>query len=173
MTVDLVQPSTTHYNPACPNAGEPLTEIFTAASCINNPGHGGWAYTIRRTSANGQTLASATLSCSVADTTNNRMELVALCQALEGCETASAKVYCRAHYVRGNFIANLASWKANGWKTDKGKGIANPDLWQRLDKAASGLAITWAEASSPRQIARCDDACSAAQKAAQQSQQKL
>jgi ribonuclease HI len=118
-------------------------------------------------------MAATTLSGPVADTTNNRMELVALCEALEGCETASAKVYCRAHYVRDHLTNSLAKWKTNGWKTSEGTDVANRDLWQRLDKAASGLAITWAEASSPRQIARCDDACSAAKKAAQKAQPKL
>jgi ribonuclease HI len=114
------------------------TEIFTDGACRGNPGPGGWGVLLRH---NGH---EKTLHGAEAETTNNRMELMAAIQGLESLTRP-----CRVHlttdsqYVQKGIQEWLAGWKRRGWKTAAKKPVKNVDLWKRLDTAASGHDIQW------------------------------
>ncbi|MGB5540525.1 MAG: ribonuclease HI [Gammaproteobacteria bacterium] len=114
------------------------TEIFTDGACRGNPGPGGWGVLLRH---NGH---EKILYGAETQTTNNRMELMAAIAALE-----SLKRPCRVHlvtdsqYVQKGIEEWLAGWKRRGWKTAARKPVKNVDLWQRLDRAASGHTVRW------------------------------
>lgn len=114
------------------------TEIFTDGACRGNPGPGGWGVLLRH---NGH---EKTLFGAEAETTNNRMELMAAIQALE-----SLKRPCRVHlttdsqYVQKGILEWMAGWKRRGWKTAAKKPVKNVDLWKRLDAATNGHDIQW------------------------------
>lgn len=79
-----------------------------------------------------------------ADTTNNRMELLAAINALEALERPSViTVVTDSAYVKGGITAWLFGWKKNGWKTSTKKPVKNVDLWQRLDTAQARHDVTW------------------------------
>lgn len=113
-------------------------EIFTDGACRGNPGPGGWGALLR------YGLHSKELYGGEADTTNNRMELMAAIQALE-----SLKRRCRvilttdSVYVRDGITQWLPNWKKRGWKTAANKPVKNADLWRRLDQAAQAHEVTW------------------------------
>lgn len=113
-------------------------EIFTDGACSGNPGPGGWAALLRYGESERE------LSGGEAQTTNNRMELMAAIRALE---TLSRPVKARLHtdsqYVRDGITAWLPRWKARGWKTADKKPVKNVDLWQRLAAAAAIHDVDW------------------------------
>ena len=110
------------------------TEVVTAyadGACKGNPGPGGWGVLLvqggRERELHGGEPA----------TTNNRMELTAVIQALEAAE-AGAKVvlYTDSQYVQKGITEWIHAWKRRGWKTADRKPVKNVDLWQRLDALA-------------------------------------
>ena len=113
-------------------------EIYTDGACRGNPGPGGWGAVLRY---RGQ---EKDLSGGEAETTNNRMELMAAIQALE-----TLKRPCRVHlttdsqYVKNGVNQWLPNWKRRGWRTASGQPVKNQDLWQRLDAAASRHQVSW------------------------------
>ena len=116
---------------------EPV-EIFTDGACRGNPGPGGWAATL----ALGDRLRE--ISGAEAATTNNRMELMAVIQALEVLKRpVAARVNLDSEYVRRGITEWLPAWKSRGWKTAARKPVKNQDLWERLDAAAQRHAIEW------------------------------
>ncbi|AHM03871.1 Ribonuclease HI [Roseibacterium elongatum DSM 19469] len=89
-------------------------------------------------------LKERTLKGGEAQTTNNRMELLAAISALEALERPSKiTVVTDSAYVKGGITAWLFSWKKNGWKTSTKKPVKNEDLWRRLDEAARRHDVTW------------------------------
>ena len=79
-----------------------------------------------------------------ADTTNNRMELLAAIHALEALERPSTlTVVTDSAYVKGGITGWMHGWKRNGWKTSTKKPVKNVDLWQRLDEAQKRHSVTW------------------------------
>jgi len=122
-----------------------MAELFayTDGACSGNPGPGGWgALLIAR---EGETvLRERTLNGGEADTTNNRMELLAAINALEVLERPSTiTVVTDSAYVKGGITQWLFGWKRNGWKTSTKKPVKNVDLWQRLDEAQARHQVTW------------------------------
>ena len=115
-----------------------VTEIFTDGACRGNPGPGGWGVLLRH---NGH---EKTLYGAEAETTNNRMELMA---AIQGLESLSRP--CRVHlttdsqYVQKGVLEWMAGWKRRGWKTAARKPVKNVDLWKRLDAATARHDIHW------------------------------
>jgi ribonuclease HI len=113
-------------------------EIWTDGACRGNPGPGGWGAVLRY---NGH---EKELAGGEAETTNNRMELMAAIRALE-----SLKRPCRVHlttdsnYVRHGITDWLPRWRRNGWRTASRKPVKNVDLWQRLDRAAARHDVRW------------------------------
>lgn len=112
--------------------------IHTDGSCLSNPGPGGWAVILNWRGTEKE------LSGSVADTTNNRMELQA---AIEGLNALSRPMQVELHtdskYVMNGVTDWMARWKANGWRTAAKKPVANQDLWEQLDAATQRHQITW------------------------------
>jgi ribonuclease HI len=113
-------------------------EIYTDGACRGNPGPGGWAATLE----SGEHFRE--LSGAEATTTNNRMELTAVIQALEALKKSSAVVvYTDSEYVRKGITEWLRAWKARDWRTADKKPVKNRDLWERLDVAAERHSIDW------------------------------
>ncbi|MFW5655117.1 MAG: ribonuclease HI [Roseicyclus sp.] len=122
-----------------------MAELFayTDGACSGNPGPGGWGALLQ--AKDGETVVKEReLMGGEADTTNNRMELLAAIAALEVLERPSKiTVVTDSAYVRGGITAWLHGWKKNGWKTMARKPVKNEDLWKRLDKAAARHDVTW------------------------------
>jgi len=79
------------------------------------------------------------------DTTNNRMELMAVIQALDSLKRpCRVRVTTDSEYVRQGITSWLAGWKARGWKTAARTPVKNKDLWQALDRAVSRHQVDWA-----------------------------
>lgn len=116
----------------------PHVEIYTDGACKGNPGPGGW----------GAFLTSGThqkeLFGGEPQTTNNRMELLAVIKALEALKQRSdVVVHTDSQYVQKGVSEWMRNWKARGWKTADKKPVKNVDLWQQLDGLLGGHAIRW------------------------------
>jgi ribonuclease HI len=115
-----------------------IVEIFTDGACSGNPGPGGWGAILR---FNG---TEKELSGGEAQTTNNRMELMAAIAALEALKRdVKVNVYTDSQYLRDGITRWIHDWKARGWKTADKKPVKNIDLWQRLEIALAGHKIEW------------------------------
>jgi ribonuclease HI len=113
-------------------------DIFTDGACSGNPGPGGWAAILRYNGTERELSGAETL------TTNNRMELQAAIAALEALKRpCTVRVHTDSSYLRDGITRWLPNWKRNGWKTADKKPVKNADLWQRLETAAHGHAISW------------------------------
>ena len=119
------------------NAAE-VVEIYTDGACRGNPGPGGWAALLLKGAVERE------LSGAVASTTNNRMELQAVIEALQALKRAvRARIYTDSQYVRLGITEWLHAWKARGWKTSDRKPVKNQDLWLELDALAAGHELEW------------------------------
>ena len=122
-----------------------MTQLFafTDGACSGNPGPGGWGVLLLARS--GETiLKERTLSGGEADTTNNRMELLAAINALEALERPSEiTIVTDSAYVKNGVTSWIHGWKRNGWRTAAKKPVKNDDLWQRLDAAQERHNVTW------------------------------
>ena len=116
----------------------PAVEIFTDGACSGNPGPGGWG-AILRWKGNERELYGGE-----ADTTNNRMELMAAISALETLTRPMAvELHTDSQYLRQGVTQWIHSWKRRGWKTADNKPVKNVDLWQRLEAAAARHQVSW------------------------------
>jgi len=116
---------------------------YTDGACSGNPGPGGWgALMIAR---EGDTVVKEReLKGGAADTTNNRMELLAAIAALESLTRATdITVITDSAYVKNGVTGWIHGWKRNGWRTASKKPVKNVDLWQRLDAAQASHKVTW------------------------------
>jgi len=123
----------------------PVAELFayTDGACSGNPGPGGWGVLLQAVE-NGKVVKERPLSGGAADTTNNRMELMAAISALETLSRPTkVTVVTDSAYVKGGITGWMIGWKKNGWKTSQKKPVKNVDLWQRLEAAASRHDVTW------------------------------
>jgi ribonuclease HI len=112
--------------------------IYTDGACRGNPGPGGWGAILRHDEHEKE------LSGAEADTTNNRMELMAAIRALESLKRpCDVTLTTDSQYVRLGITEWMAKWKRNGWKTADRKPVKNQDLWQRLDEAAHRHRVHW------------------------------
>ena len=113
-------------------------EIYTDGACSGNPGPGGWGAILiwgdhRKEIKGGE-----------AETTNNRMELMAAISALEALKKGvEADLYTDSAYVRNGITSWIHGWKRNGWRTADKKPVKNMELWQRLDEALQRHRVTW------------------------------
>lgn len=109
-------------------------QLFADGACSGNPGPGGWAFILRHR-ASGKELVK---SGSERETTNNRMELMAVIRGLESLTRGtSIELVTDSQYVGKGLTEWVAKWKANGWKRREGGKLApvkNEDLWRRLDE---------------------------------------
>ena len=116
-------------------------EIYTDGACKGNPGPGGWGVLLR--ASNGQ---EKELFGGERETTNNRMELMAVIQALQALKRPCAvSLYLDSEYVRKGITEWIHGWKAKGWRTAAKQPVKNADLWQTLDALVHGGAhrIEW------------------------------
>ena len=112
--------------------------LYTDGSCLENPGPGGWAAILRWRDEERE------LSGGKADSTNNRMELMAAIVGLEALNRASEVCLTTdSKYVRDGINSWIDSWKKKGWKTSSGNPVKNRDLWERLDRARMSHRIDW------------------------------
>ncbi|MEE9453442.1 MAG: ribonuclease HI [Paracoccaceae bacterium] len=116
---------------------------YTDGACSGNPGPGGWgALLIARDGDS--VVKERELSGGAADTTNNRMELMAAISALEAfARPATLTIVTDSAYVKGGVTGWIHGWKRNGWKTSARKPVKNVDLWQRLDEAQARHKVSW------------------------------
>ena len=115
-----------------------VVEIYTDGACRGNPGPGGWAAVL---TAGGR---EKEISGAELLTTNNRMELQAVIEALQALKRPLAvRLYTDSQYVRRGILEWLPQWKARGWKTADRKPVKNQDLWQQLELAAARHRIEW------------------------------
>ena len=111
---------------------------YTDGACSGNPGPGGWGV-LMQAREGAAVLKERELQGGEADTTNNRMELLAAISALEALGRATAiTVVTDSAYVKNG----VSQW-IHGWKTADGKPVKNVDLWQRLDGAQKRHQVTW------------------------------
>jgi ribonuclease HI len=112
--------------------------LYTDGACSGNPGPGGWAAILiygERTRE---------ISGGEADTTNNRMELMATIMGLKQLKEPCLVTLCTdSKYVLQGFTEWMPGWQKKGWKTADKKPVKNVDLWQALDAAAKPHRITW------------------------------
>ena len=112
--------------------------IFTDGACSGNPGPGGWGALLRY---NGH---EKEMSGGEADTTNNRMEMLAAIVALESLSQACAvDLYTDSTSLKDGITKWIIGWKKNGWRTSAKKPVKNVDLWQRLDETVKPHSINW------------------------------
>jgi ribonuclease HI len=115
-----------------------VVDIYTDGACRGNPGPGGWAAVL---SAGGR---EKEISGAQLHTTNNRMELQAVIEALQALKRPlEVRLYTDSQYVRRGILEWLPQWKARGWKTADNKPVKNQDLWQLLETAAARHRIEW------------------------------
>lgn len=112
--------------------------LHTDGACSGNPGPGGWGAVLRYGGHERELYGGE------AETTNNRMELMAAIRGLEELNRPSTvAVYTDSTYVRSGILSWVANWKANGWRTAAKKPVKNVDLWQRLDAAREKHEVEW------------------------------
>lgn len=121
-----------------PESSMEKINIYTDGACKGNPGRGGWGALM----ITGEHVKE--LFGGVANTTNNRMELQAVIEALTAltrpCEVV---VHTDSQYVQKGISEWIHGWKARGWKTAAKAPVKNVDLWQALDAAQAGHTIEW------------------------------
>ena len=116
----------------------PKVLIYTDGACRGNPGPGGW----------GAVLMSGGHEKDICgghpDTTNNRMELTAACEALESLKRpCKVELHTDSQYVKNGITQWLSTWKSKGWRTTSKGAVKNVDLWQRLDLARGRHEVAW------------------------------
>jgi len=112
--------------------------IYTDGACRGNPGPGGWGVSLRYNGSHKKLFGAE------AETTNNRMELMAAIVALETLTRCCPVVInTDSKYVLEGITSWMPNWKKRGWKTAAKKPVKNVDLWQRLDAATQKYEIEW------------------------------
>lgn len=112
--------------------------IYADGACRGNPGPGGWGAWLKSGEHEKEIFGGESL------TTNNRMELTAVIEALASLrQRSSVTVYTDSEYVKNGITTWIHGWKARGWKTADRKPVKNVELWQRLDALNAGHAVQW------------------------------
>lgn len=115
--------------------------IYTDGACKGNPGLGGWGVLLRAADGTEKELFGGEK-----ETTNNRMEMMAVIQALASLKRpCQVTLHMDSQYVLKGITEWIKGWKAKGWKTSTKQPVKNVDLWQQLDALVqnSGHAIDW------------------------------
>jgi len=113
-------------------------ELYTDGACRGNPGPGGWGVVLRFGRHEKELFGGET------ETTNNRMELLAVIRGLEALKRRCVvDVTTDSSYVRNGITQWIHTWKRNGWRTAARKPVKNDDLWRMLDELASRHDVSW------------------------------
>lgn len=124
------------------NAARELMEktvyLFTDGACKGNPGAGGWGVLLRYGGHEKELFGGE------AQTTNNRMELMAVLSGLKTLNRPCDVVICTdSQYVKNGMESWIHNWKKNGWKTAGRQPVKNADLWQQLDEQVARHRVRW------------------------------
>lgn len=112
--------------------------LYTDGACKGNPGPGGWGVVLRYGDF------SKTMHGGEANTTNNRMELMAAIRGLAALKrSCTVELYTDSQYVRKGITEWMTGWKRNGWKTSAKKPVKNADLWRELDNEVARHQVNW------------------------------
>jgi ribonuclease HI len=113
-------------------------EIYSDGACKGNPGPGGWGALLKHGEREKELFGGA------AHTTNNRMELTAVIEALTVLKgRCRVRVYTDSQYVKNGITDWLRKWKTTGWRTAGKKPVKNVDLWQQLDDVVQRHEVQW------------------------------
>ena len=112
--------------------------VYTDGACKGNPGRGGWGAWLSTGGHEKELFGGEAL------TTNNRMELTAVIEALASLKRSCAvTIYTDSEYVRKGITEWIHGWKLRGWKTAARQPVKNADLWQRLDALRNLHQVDW------------------------------
>ena len=114
--------------------------IYTDGACKGNPGPGGWGVLLQAGTHVKELFGGELV------TTNNRMELNAVIEALRALKRpCDVTLFLDSEYVRKGITEWIHGWKAKGWKTAAKQPVKNADLWQQLDALVqnAGHRIEW------------------------------
>ncbi len=115
-----------------------VVEIYSDGACRGNPGPGGWGALLRAKGAEKELWGGE------AQTTNNRMELTAVIEALGALKRPCHVVlHTDSQYVMKGITEWIDGWKARGWRTAAKAPVKNVDLWKKLDEAVRAHEIDW------------------------------
>ena len=113
-------------------------EIYTDGACKGNPGPGGWGAYFKVQNSEKELWGGEI------QITNNRMELIAVIQAIKSIsESKKLKIFTDSKYVKNGIQDWIINWEKNGWKTASKKPVANKDLWIQLNKIKNIRKIEW------------------------------
>jgi ribonuclease HI len=123
--------------PAADTHGKTIN-IYTDGACKGNPGPGGWGAVLEYDGEEKELFGGERA------TTNNRMELTAVIEALSALKRPCRVVlHTDSQYVQKGITEWLRGWKARGWRTASKEPVKNVDLWKKLDEATQGHHIHW------------------------------
>jgi len=115
-----------------------MIKIYTDGACKGNPGVGGWGALILQDDKNIELFGGEN------ETTNNRMELIAVIMALkEMSPSEELTIYTDSTYVQKGISEWIKNWKLNNWRSSNKKPVKNKDLWMQLDEASYARKINW------------------------------
>ena len=113
--------------------------IYTDGACSGNPGPGGWGVVLLFSGGEKRMFSGV---CD--NTTNNRMELTAVIEALKSLNgTWDVCIHTDSVYVKNGITSWIHKWKANGWRTSSKSAVKNVDLWVDLERLAMQHNVTW------------------------------
>ena len=116
---------------------------YTDGACSGNPGPGGWGVLLVAKDGS-DVIREKELCGGEADTTNNRMELLAAIRALEALSRSTRiTIVTDSQYLRNGITNWITNWKRRGWKTASDLPVKNRDLWERLDKIRNQHSVRW------------------------------
>jgi ribonuclease HI len=129
-------------NPVTPGASASTSaaglQIYADGACSGNPGPGGWGAIVRDGAVDTELCGGAPA------TTNNRMELTGVIEALASLTPGrSIDVYTDSQYVQKGISEWIHNWKRRGWKTADKQPVKNADLWMKLDALAQQHKVKW------------------------------
>ena len=115
-----------------------IVDIWTDGACKGNPGPGGWGAWMRSGVHEKELFGGAPA------TTNNRMELTAVIEALNALKRRShVRLHTDSQYVKNGITEWLSNWVRRGWRTSDIKPVKNDDLWRELQAAAARHQVEW------------------------------
>ena len=115
-----------------------MIKIYTDGACKGNPGVGGWGALILQDDKNIELFGGEN------ETTNNRMELMAVIMALkEMSPSEELTIYTDSTYVQKGISEWIKNWKLNNWRSSNKRPVKNKDLWMQLDEASYSRKINW------------------------------
>ena len=113
-------------------------DIWTDGACKGNPGKGGWGVLLRYGRHEKELFGGQ------ADTTNNRMEMMAVIEALKALKRpCNVRLHIDSQYVKKGLTEWMPGWLAKNWKTANKQPVKNQDLWQELNTLTQRHEITW------------------------------